>query len=359
MDADNEARAVPHRALIALGSNIEPGRHLPAAVHRLRELGVVLRCSRVWQSAPVGFAEQADFCNAAVLLLTPLRPRQLRMQLRRIEHELGRRRDPDNKNGPRTIDLDIAAFDDLRARRGEPPLPDPEIQRREFLLAPLAEVDGEYCLPGDGRTLAELTSASRFGDTLQLRTDIMLPSSVLDDTSPVDRMREALGSHRSDTIGLHDQTPGKFSSHRLMSLDTIQLRFCYGHRLLNYAGKCRHLHGHTARVEFTLGESADPDQWDAHRSELDSWIRGHLNARMILCQQDPALAALARLGEPVHLVETNPTTENLARLLFHAGLELGVPLIQVRMWESPRCSALYLAHPQPRVESAAQQDPHA
>jgi 2-amino-4-hydroxy-6-hydroxymethyldihydropteridine diphosphokinase len=95
-------------AVVMLGSNIDPERHLPAAVRELSSLGRVLAVSSVWQTAAVGDATQADFCNAAVLLESASEPSGLLAQLHAIESRLGRVRDPQNKNAARTIDLDLA-----------------------------------------------------------------------------------------------------------------------------------------------------------------------------------------------------------------------------------------------------------
>ena len=122
---------------------------------------------------------------------------------------------------------------------------------------------------------------------------------------------------------------------------TIDHRFCYGHRLLDYNGKCKHLHGHTARFEASLRDDT-PDEWvAAHRLALRSWVDETLDAKMILRSDDPALDALDELGEPVYLVDTNPTTENLAKLIYDAAVQINIPVMSVRVWESPRCSASY------------------
>ena len=167
--------AAPVRCVVALGSNIEPARYLPQAVRELARLGTVLRVSSVWQSAPVGFTAQADFCNGAVLLETRLAPRPLKAELRRIEDGLGRVRDPANKNAPRTIDLDIAVYGDLVCQEEGLTLPDPDLFRRDFLAFPAAEVAPDLPCPGTPETLA--TIAARFPDareTLRVRADIPL-----------------------------------------------------------------------------------------------------------------------------------------------------------------------------------------
>ena len=100
-----------------------------------------------------------------------------------------------------------------------------------------------------------------------------------------------------------------------------QIDFCYGHRLLNYSGKCRHLHGHNGKAVIVLeGRSLDDrgmlvDFTDIKRS-LCSWIDGELDHRMILCEADPAIGPLKALGEPLLVIPSNPTAENIARLIF-------------------------------------------
>ncbi len=125
-----------------------------------------------------------------------------------------------------------------------------------------------------------------------------------------------------------------------------EIEFCYGHRLLHYQGKCRHLHGHNARVRIT----AESDRLDGRSMVLDfgdikavvaRWIDEHLDHRMILCRQDPAVPALEQLGEPLYLIDDNPTAENIAKLIFDVAAAQGFPVCEVRFWETPRCSATY------------------
>ena len=145
------SEATRHRAFLALGSNIAPETNLPAAVERLADYGSVVRVSTVWESRPVGDTDQANFLNAAVLLETPLSAEELkRVAIAEIEQSLGRERDPQNKNAARTIDIDIALFNQDVLSVGENRIPDPEILTRPFLAMPLAELDPEYVYPTDG-----------------------------------------------------------------------------------------------------------------------------------------------------------------------------------------------------------------
>lgn len=146
------------RALLSLGSNIEPRRHLPEAVRRLAATPGVRVCavSSVWRSPAVG-SDGPDFLNAALLLETELPPARLKSEvLRPLEAALGRVRGAD-RNAPRTIDLDISLYDALVDP--ELGLPDPEIAERAHLALPLAELAPDARLPGRGRRLAELAAA--------------------------------------------------------------------------------------------------------------------------------------------------------------------------------------------------------
>ena len=127
---------------------------------------------------------------------------------------------------------------------------------------------------------------------------------------------------------------------------TQEIDFCYGHRLLNYSGKCRHLHGHNGRAVIVLeGEHLDDRgmlvDFSDIKSSLRSWIEEHLDHRMILRSDDPAVPALSALNEPLHVIEDNPTAENIARLIYERAREFGFPVIEVSLWETVRSSATY------------------
>jgi 6-pyruvoyltetrahydropterin/6-carboxytetrahydropterin synthase len=127
---------------------------------------------------------------------------------------------------------------------------------------------------------------------------------------------------------------------------TREIDFCYGHRLLNYEGKCRHLHGHNGRAVITI-ESPSLDErgmvldFSDIKQAVSRWIDENLDHRMILRRDDPAVAALSELGEPMYLIDVNPTAENIAKLIFDMTAEHGFPVVETRLWETPRCFATY------------------
>jgi len=152
--------ALHNLAYLSLGSNIEPERNLAAAVGRLGHWGCIQAVSTVWESAPLGFADQPNFLNAALLLETGLSAQGLRQEaISSIETALGRVRTA-NKNAPRTIDIDIMLFNHDVLQVGQRRIPSPEVLERPFVAIPLAEIAPDYVHPEIGQTLRQI--AGRF-----------------------------------------------------------------------------------------------------------------------------------------------------------------------------------------------------
>jgi 2-amino-4-hydroxy-6-hydroxymethyldihydropteridine diphosphokinase len=153
-------------AYIGIGSNQPFEGHGPeevvsAAMRELEGMGWVMARSSLYQTEPVGFAEQPAFVNAAVALETDLAPEVLLAALILIERRFGRNRASSMPKGPRTLDLDLLMMvaEDGGAVRWNSPsltLPHPEMARRRFVLAPLAEIAPRLVAPMLGRTVAEL-----------------------------------------------------------------------------------------------------------------------------------------------------------------------------------------------------------
>jgi dihydroneopterin aldolase/2-amino-4-hydroxy-6-hydroxymethyldihydropteridine diphosphokinase len=162
-----------NRAFISLGSNIAPERHLPQAVQRLAERCRLLATSPVYETKPVGKADQPHFLNAAVLVETDLSAFELKTQvLQPIEQELGRVRTAD-KNAPRTIDLDISLFGDQVLEVGGRHIPDPEILEFPHIARPLADLAPQQVHPEAGQTLLEIAVSVPAGGLVR-RPDVIL-----------------------------------------------------------------------------------------------------------------------------------------------------------------------------------------
>ena len=129
-----------------------------------------------------------------------------------------------------------------------------------------------------------------------------------------------------------------------------RIDFCYGHRLLDYEGICKHPHGHNAVAEIEIRTSALDkrsmvyDFGDVKRI-VKGWIDKEIDHKMILREDDPLVEPLRQLGEPVFLVESNPTVERIARLIFENVQNVGLPVVRVKVWETPTSSATYEPEP--------------
>jgi 2-amino-4-hydroxy-6-hydroxymethyldihydropteridine diphosphokinase len=134
---------------IALGSNLNnPQQQLTDAIAALKQLpnSEFIRASRFYQTAPVGFLDQPDFLNAVVCIKTTLPAPALLKELQKIETAQGRVRGSE-KNGPRTLDLDLLLYGDEVISTPELIVPHPRMYEREFVLMPLWEIAPDLKLP--------------------------------------------------------------------------------------------------------------------------------------------------------------------------------------------------------------------
>ncbi len=125
-----------------------------------------------------------------------------------------------------------------------------------------------------------------------------------------------------------------------------EINFCYGHRLLDYDGKCAHPHGHNGKIVIELeAEKLDNrgmvyDFGDI-KEILQKWVDSELDHKMILKRGDRFEKVLKAEGEPYFLMDENPTAENLAKLIFDFSRSKNLPIKSVTFWETPSSSATY------------------
>ena len=137
-------------AYVGLGANLgDTEATLASAIRALGALAAtwLLRVSSRYRSAPVD-AGGPDYLNAVVELRTALAPLALLAELQRIESAHGRERS--HRNAPRTLDLDLLLYADLRLATPQLTLPHPRLQQRAFVLVPLAEIAPGLVVPGLG-----------------------------------------------------------------------------------------------------------------------------------------------------------------------------------------------------------------
>ena len=129
---------------------------------------------------------------------------------------------------------------------------------------------------------------------------------------------------------------------------TQEIPFCYGHRLLQHQGKCARLHGHNGVARLTLRAAALDGggmvvDFDQVAAKVGRWVEETLDHRLLLHRDDPAVAALQAIGEPLRALPFHPTAEALARLIFDHARSEGFPVVRVELVEQPGSVARYSA----------------
>ncbi len=124
------------------------------------------------------------------------------------------------------------------------------------------------------------------------------------------------------------------------------IHFCYGHRLLNYNGKCAHPHGHNGKIVIALEAKTLDERGMVHdfgdiKEIVQKWVDEQLDHRMILKKDDALVKVLKDLKEPYFVMDQNPTAENLAKLVFDFAKSKKLPVKSVTFWETVSSSATY------------------
>lgn len=149
-------------ALIALGGNVGDVRAtFRKAIADVCEMAqaVLIARSSDYMTPPWGDERQAPFINACIEIETGLDPHALLAVLQKVEQRFGRARDKERHWGPRTLDLDLIAYDDVSLRGPELTLPHPRLFERAFVLVPLADIAPDRVIGGRkvGAALASLS----------------------------------------------------------------------------------------------------------------------------------------------------------------------------------------------------------
>ena len=152
---------------ISIGSNIEDrAQHLKDAIQALHTYGdvTVVATSSIYETAPVGYTDQADFLNVVIHVQTELDPIQLLTTCQQIEQEQGRVRDI--RWGPRTVDLDILLYNEENIEMDNLIVPHPRMHERAFVLIPLLEIAPKVIHPVTGKQYSQEAAVMDDGVTI-------------------------------------------------------------------------------------------------------------------------------------------------------------------------------------------------
>lgn len=127
---------------------------------------------------------------------------------------------------------------------------------------------------------------------------------------------------------------------------TKEIYFCYGHRLMDYDGPCKYLHGHNGKIEVEL-EANKRDQrgmvvdFSEIRRVVKDWVDRTLDHTMLFRKDDPLVPILKRQGERFYLMDENPTAESISKLIFDYAHSQNFPVTRVTLWETESSFATY------------------
>lgn len=133
------------RAILGLGSNKgDKKKHLDSACEALKLILRDMRCSSIYQTSPQDYIEQDDFFNMVVEGEYEGEPLSLLEETQKIEINNGRNREKEIAKGPRTLDIDILFFGNIKLNTARLIIPHPQIEKRAFAVVPLLELFPDF-----------------------------------------------------------------------------------------------------------------------------------------------------------------------------------------------------------------------
>jgi 6-pyruvoyltetrahydropterin/6-carboxytetrahydropterin synthase len=127
---------------------------------------------------------------------------------------------------------------------------------------------------------------------------------------------------------------------------TKEVYFCYGHRLMNHAGKCRHLHGHSVKAAVTVEQESLNEQgmvcdFADIKNCVENYVDQHFDHNFLLHKDDPIIPALQNQNERYWALDEHPTAEVLSKMIFQHLKACGFCVTQVVLWETASAYACY------------------
>ena len=160
--------------VLSIGSNVgDRLAALQSVVDAMTTDFVAIEASGVFETAPWGGVEQPSFLNAGIRAITQLAPMEVLAFAQQCEHAAGRSRDV--RWGPRTLDVDVITYDDMRSDEPVLTLPHPHAHERRFVLACLCDIDPDMELPGRGSVRDLLALLPDDGDVVRTPFGLVMP----------------------------------------------------------------------------------------------------------------------------------------------------------------------------------------
>jgi 6-pyruvoyltetrahydropterin/6-carboxytetrahydropterin synthase len=127
---------------------------------------------------------------------------------------------------------------------------------------------------------------------------------------------------------------------------TKEVYFCYGHRLMNHPGKCRHLHGHSVKAAVTVEQEMLNEQgmvcdFADIKACVEAYVDKHVDHNFLLHKDDPLIPALINQNERFWSLDEHPTAEVLSKMIFQHLKKAGFQVTQVTLWETASAYACY------------------
>ncbi|MGR8953315.1 MAG: 6-pyruvoyl trahydropterin synthase family protein [Gammaproteobacteria bacterium] len=127
---------------------------------------------------------------------------------------------------------------------------------------------------------------------------------------------------------------------------TKEVYFCYGHRLMNHPGKCRHLHGHSVKASISIRQEQLNEQgmvcdFSDLRDVVEAYIDQYLDHNFLLHKDDPIIPMLVDNNERFMALDEHPTAEVLSKMIYRYLQEAGLNVAQVVLWETASAYACY------------------
>lgn len=127
---------------------------------------------------------------------------------------------------------------------------------------------------------------------------------------------------------------------------TKEVYFCYGHRLMNHSGKCRHLHGHSVKAAISIQQDRLDEQsmvcdFSTVKACVEAYVDQYFDHNFLLHKEDPLIPVLLENNERFFVLDEHPTAEVISKMIFKHLQATGFSVVEVVLWETASAYASY------------------